>query len=257
MNLINQFLSLIQYDAYYEYYRIFGILLLVLGIVHGWVTIKRTFLFPLQVLRYLGCFIPASILAIFCIFFAPVICYFMDPATGQLPTWLRWFQPVDTANGCYDTLWIQSHPTWSKQMCAWTFIQRNPAYGACATILGNKGSNLVSFGNTAASDTQGIAGTYLYIADNGSFQFSAVYLPFSPGGIFMLVIAQSLVVTPLYYFFGFLGLYGLIPLFLFWVITHFQGGCVQHGSGWQIQTPAHPTFGSYELNPIRSYKFGA
>lgn len=156
-------------------------------------------------------FIPALILALIGIVFAPVICLFCDQE-GYLSWWLRWFEPVDTLHGCYDLAWANEHPDWTMYKICWTFIQRNPAYGAMATIFGNKGVNVKAYGNPLISDTGGIAGAYILIADNGVFQFKAVW--------------------------------------------HIGSVAIIHEFGWQIHDPSHPTFGSYELAPIRFYSFG-
>ncbi len=165
----------------------------------------------LQLLRYLIYFPFVLIGVITCILFAPIICLAMDKQ-GNLPWWLKWFQPVDTAYGCIDTLWKLDHPDWSDYKLAYTFIRRNPFYGGCYSPFGAKGFNPVTLGNRLISDTQGISGFYLLVASNGVFQLK--------------------------------------------IIWHISSTAIIHEAGWQIHDVNHPTFGSYQMAPIRFYKYG-
>ena len=47
---------------------------------------------------------------------------------GNLPRWLRWFQPSDNL-AIGDALWKAEHPGYSNYMLALTYMNRNPAQG--------------------------------------------------------------------------------------------------------------------------------
>ena len=130
---------------------------------------------PLQFIRYCLTFPFAVIGSLIGIIFAPVICLFMD-YQGFLPWWLKWFEPKDTVSGCLDLLWMQSHPTWNNYKCAWTFIQRNPFYGGCYSLLGNKSHGVTRiYGNPNVQEKDGVAGVMFFLADNGVFQLKIVW----------------------------------------------------------------------------------
>ena len=140
----------------------------------------RYLLFPLAIFFYVLYFPIAVTGSLIGIVFAPVICLFMD-YQGFLPWWLKWFEPVDTCSGCLDYLWGESHPTWTPYHCAWTFIQRNPFYGGCYSLLGNKSHGVTRiYGNINAQEKDGIAGFFFLLADNGVYQFKIIVkIPFT------------------------------------------------------------------------------
>ena len=130
-------------------------------------------LFALRVIQCIV-YLPVSLLgSLIGIVFAPVICLFMNPV-GLLPRWLKWFEPVDTANGCLDTAWVKEHPNWGLYRCAWTFISRNPFYGAEATLLSVKPTVTKRLGGNP-DEGRGVTGWFLILSDNGVFQFKAIW----------------------------------------------------------------------------------
>lgn len=132
-------------------------------------------------LWYIICFAPAVVLSLVAMLIAPAIVYlFMNRETGQLPYWLLWFQPTDTYAGCYDTMWIAEHPEWSGLKCAWTFIQRNPAYGFLEFCNCRDYSPTKVYGNPKVNDASKTAGWHFVLAEKGNFQFRFVYpIPFT------------------------------------------------------------------------------
>ena len=119
-------------------------------------------------------FIPAAILSIICMVFAPVICLFMDK-DGYLPKYLKWFEPVDTERGCWDRLWAEEHPDWSFYKVCWTFIKRNPAYGFLAYVSCKPPIQTKVYGNIDINDNKGISGWFFILGDKGQFQIRFVY----------------------------------------------------------------------------------
>ena len=132
-----------------------------------------------HLILYFVLFIPAAILSLFCMAFAPLICLFMDD-NGYLPKYLKWFEPVDTARGCWDRMWAEEHPDWSFYKVCWTFIKRNPAYGflayaSCDPILGHR-----VLGNLDIDDNKGVSGFFFILGDEGQWQFRYIYpIPFT------------------------------------------------------------------------------
>ena len=166
----------------------------------------------LQLIRYLAYFPIAVIGSLIGIVFAPVIALFVD-SNGNLPYLLKYWETVDST--MFDPLWKASHPSYSNYMLAMTWSMRNPFYGGCYSLLGNKGKGTIRiYGNPQAQEKDGISGFFFYLADNGVYQFK--------------------IITK-------------IP---------FTNSCVISESGWQIKDTTHPTFGSYELAPIRFQPFG-
>jgi hypothetical protein len=135
----------------------------------------------MKTLLYLVQLAVAIPLSVFAFIFAPVICLFMDKATGLLPYPLHWFQPPDTdyngiKGGCYDALWIATHPTWSLYKCAWTFIQRNPAYGYNYYVRSpvTSETKVTVEGNLLIDDVKGIAGYYKITTEDGYFEYREI-----------------------------------------------------------------------------------
>lgn len=210
---------------------------------------------PLALCRYIPLFPIALVGSLFCIVFAPVICLFMDNQY-YLPWWLKWFEPVDTANGCLDTLWAErsDHNNWSPFKLCYTFLQRNPFYGAESTILANRSSSQLSiYGNPLTSDTEGVAGYFLLVR-GGSFQFKSITPSHSLKGFFIFTVFAAIFALPFLY--GGLGLfllaYGVAHL---WYSLALGGTCIINEAGWQIKDN-NATFGSYLFAPIRFFKFG-
>lgn len=128
-------------------------------------------------LKYLLSFFIAIILQLVAMIFSPVIALFVDKETGNLPKYLRWFQTPDAT--CFDKMWVEEHPTWSKYKIARTWIARNPAYGF-RRWCGLDPREFIPgwttcYGNINIADGEhGVAGCFFIVDDRGYWNFSYV-----------------------------------------------------------------------------------
>lgn len=134
-------------------------------------------MFYLRIAQYAVLLVIAIALQLFAIFFSWFLALFVDKSTGNLPYMLRWFQTPDAT--CYDEMWVQEHPTWSKYNIARTWIARNPAYGFrkwCGLSDAQvKNSKVTTSGNINIADGEhGVAGSFLIVTQDGYWNYSYV-----------------------------------------------------------------------------------
>lgn len=132
-------------------------------------------MFAYRIFQYLFLQICSYVLAAFAMAFCWLIALFVNKETGLLPKWLSWFQTVDAT--CYDVMWVEEHPTWSKYKIAYTWIARNAAWGFrrwCAPNL--DGTKLyIQWGDIYIGDGEkGKAGWNFLLGENGYWNFSYV-----------------------------------------------------------------------------------
>ena len=123
-------------------------------------------------------FVPLTVISIALALVANLFCWlialFVD-SDGNLPYMLRWFQTPDAT--CYDTLWVDEHPTWSKYKIAMTWIARNPAYGFRKWVSPDPQTLELAewLGNAFIADGEfGVAGWFLLIDRSGYWNFSYI-----------------------------------------------------------------------------------
>lgn len=137
---------------------------------------KTFLLFVFRLVQYVPLLLTAIILQLVAMSFSWLIALFVNKATGNLPTFLRWFQTPDAT--CYDEMWVAEHPEWSKYTVARTWIARNPAYGFRKWI-GPKNlspESAILYGNKDIADGEhGVAGHFLIVyKETGHWNFSYV-----------------------------------------------------------------------------------
>ena len=121
-------------------------------------------------------FIPMTVASILLAIAANLFCWliaaFVD-RDGNLPHLLRWFQTPDAT--CFDAMWVQEHPAWSKYKIATTWIARNPAYGFRRWAGTGAAAIAKTYGDiTIADGEHGRAGWFLLITERGYWNFSYI-----------------------------------------------------------------------------------
>jgi hypothetical protein len=127
-----------------------------------------------RIVQYIFELIGSLILTIFIALFSRIVALFVD-VNGNLPKYLRWFQTPDAT--CYDEMWVEEHPTWSKYKIAHTWLVRNPAYGFrkwCSPSNVNLPLVITSGELYIADGEKPKAGRFFLVNSSGYWNFSYV-----------------------------------------------------------------------------------